>query len=229
MKSFTHQIFVSIILLSVFAIHPFSGKSQVSYGVKGGLVISSVEKKMKHNSSYSYSTRPKEGTLAGVWLYAPKVYRNIGIQAELLYSNRGSEYITVSSYYGDGYSPYGYGYGYPSQGNQHVHFANESLHTLNLPLAFVFRSDKIFHPYVGAELSYLMKVNDKPSHSDYKKFGVGAIAGIQAKLADKITADLRYNYGINSYKSTPGYSNEKFRTRGFELSLAYTLGNMTKK
>lgn len=238
MKSFTHLIFMLTVFVSFLLFHSFSAEAQISYGVKGGLVMSSVKKQMKYNSSYSYDARPKEGAQFGIWMFAPGVYRNLGIQAEVLYSNKGSEYITTSRYHGyGGYSPYSYssfspyGYGYPNQGELSLSFANEALHTLNLPVLLVFRSDKIFRPYLGAELSYLMKVNDQPPFgaSDYKKISFGAIAGVQVKLANKVTADLRYNFGITPYKHVYSADKAKFSNRGFEMSVAYQLGSLAKK
>ncbi len=238
MKTFYIENPLSFVLLLFFLSSAFIANAQIEYGLKGGFTASSVKKKMEYSSTFSYDTRPKEGALLGTWLFVPHVYKNMGLQVELLYANRGSEYMTTSSDYGGygyspygygGYSPYGYGYGYTNTGQPVL--ANESLHSLSLPVLFVFRSDKAFRCYGGAELSYVLNVNDKPpyGHADYERFLVSAIAGFQYKISERVGADLRYNFGINPYKK--GYTSEdtKFRTRGFELSATYQLGSIEKK
>ena len=236
MKTFHLKNALFLILFLFFISSSFVSKAQIEYGLKGGVTASSVKKKMEYSYNFSYDTRPKEGALLGAWLFAPQVYRNLGLQVELLYANRGSEYLTTArdyQEYGYGYYGYGgysaYGYGYPTAGQPVL--ANESLHSLSLPLMFVFRSDKAFRCYGGAELSYVLQVNDKPpyGYADYKRFLVSAIAGFQYKISERVGADLRYNLGINPYKNGYTSADTKFRTRGFELSATYQLGKAGKK
>jgi len=233
MKPFYLKNVLPPVSLLFFLFSTVMSSAQIQYGLKGGLTISTVKKEMEHSSYFSYDTRPKEGALLGAWFFVPQVYKKVGLQMELLYANRGSEYMTTlnNDAGNGGYSPYGYGYGYGNYVTGRPVLANESLHVLNLPISMVFRSDKVFRYYAGAELSYLLMVGDEPPYgnADYKRYLINVIAGLQYNISEKVSTDLRYNYGINSYKI--GYTSDetKFRPRGVELSVSYAFGSIGKK
>ncbi len=226
--TFFTSCFVSVCLFLI------SGNlnAQVEYGLKGGFTYSGVDKKIE-NSSF-YSTRDKNGLSAGVWLFARNVVANLGLQTELLYTNKGYNYFTPNGSYPTGYSPYGYGsysgygYGYGSYGEPIS--SSEALHTLNLPVSIVFRSDKDLRFYVGSELGYLMKVDcpSLPSGDQYRRFSLGLIGGVQYQLTDRARADFRYNRSLTLLNKN-FTSTTKLYPRGLEFSVMYKIGQLSKK
>lgn len=102
---------------------------------------------------------------------------------------------------------------------------DEKIGLLHIPVLFKYRFGTKFEIYGGPESQFLLSVKgiDINKDKNYKKFILGATAGVGFLVSDAITIDARYNLAISNYIDFGYHTNRKLNF--VQIGLAYKFDN----
>lgn len=181
-------------------------QAQVTFGVKGGLNLSSVKGKDVEGTSILPGFH--FGVQAGIPLKD-----DLNLQPELFYSAEGAKMNTVLQ--GDGDELI--------EGK-----ANARLNYLNLPVLLQYHHTSGFFAQSGPQLGYLLsgKLKVKGESSDikdeFKKTSLSWVVGVGYYLSEqKIGFNLRYNFGITKLGKAEDGATAKAYGRTLQAGVFY--------
>ena len=207
-----------VILVTLLALGSFPLLAQVRIGVKAGGMLTDIA---VDGIGLGYSgdqAKPKFSYLAGAVLTLP-VYDQLSLQAELLYSNKGTR--------GE-FEAFG----------ERVKISNHH-HYLSLPVLLRYHLTDQLGIGLGPEVSYLLGAYQRSEafggisqEGDYEPMDVAINLDLQYNLLEKLSLGLRYNLGI--YDITKRYEgvliggdpfviDSDLYNRSLQLSLIYWL------
>jgi len=199
MKSQVIALFLFLALVITPAAHAESNR----FGIKGGVNVS--DQSIIYNGN-SLNTSAYTGFHAGI-LYKIELPRSLGVQAEVLYSQKGSFYKTGNS-----------------QVKNRFDYLDIPLYlrwTLGLPLVKPYAGAG---PYVAFPLN--MKVRGTDSSSKWANtgfndsdFGIGATLGVD--VFDRLQVSLNYQWGLRNIYS--GTYDVKTRNQNLGISVGFLL------
>jgi hypothetical protein len=198
------------ILLSAACIGlSYLSHAQISFGVKGGLNLSTVGGKDVSGTSSLV------GFHGGVQASIP-LKGEFHLQSELFYSAEGAKMKVEAD--GDG--------------DQIIETnAKAHLNYINLPVLLQYRHASGFFAETGPQLGYLLSAKLKAGgestdlKDSFKKTNLSWVLGAGYLIADgKIGFDLRYNFGISGLaKGADGEPAGKAYSRGLQAGVFYRL------
>jgi hypothetical protein len=208
-----------VILVTLLALGSFPLLAQVRIGVKAGGMLTDIA---VDGIGLGYSgdqAKPKFSYLAGAVLTLP-VYDQLSLQAELLYSNKGT--------WGE-FEAFG----------ERVKISNHH-HYLSLPLLLRYHLTDQLGIGLGPEVSYLLGAYQRtdtfgsnPQKRYYEPIDVAINLDLQYNLLEKLSLGLRYNLGIYDITTRQEFvlfesgetivDDSDLYNRSLQLSLTYWL------
>lgn len=152
-----------VALIAIF-IGTTAFSQSIDFGIKAGANFASVS----DASNLSNKTGFQAGLFAGV------KYSNIGIQADLLYSQQGAK----------------------------LKLGKFDLDYVNIPVVLKYYLIQGLNVQVGPQFGFL--VNDDISYGDVNKMDVSGVAGLGWDLPFGIRVDGRYNFGLTDISKESG-------------------------
>jgi hypothetical protein len=188
----------------------FTNAQKAQFGIKGGLNVA--------NQSYSGEGSPSSSSIIGFHIggfVEVKVSDKFSIQPELLYSTQGSKFdVTVN------------------EGG--INYDTENIFKLayiNIPVIFKYYASEKFSLQAGPQIGFLTsskmetEVLGQSVTQDVKDFfesvDYGLNIGAGYDFTKKVSAGIRYNFGLaNVFNDSEG-SNDKIKNNVFSVSLGY--------
>ena len=189
-----------LFVIAVFLL-PVSGLAQTEFGIKGGLNLSDIVMTNYINPDVESDLNIKAGLHAGIFV-SGTVSDNLGLAAELLYSDKGVKGIT----------------------NIHLHY-------ITIPLIVQYRLTDRIVAELGPEPGYLFSATSRHGNvsSTYNnKLDLSLDGGFRLDIA-KFVVGLRYCVGIFSVREpieavgASGVEKIKYQNRVLQFTLGYKL------
>ena len=181
-----------------------------SYGLKGGLNISSLATNLANQSSQYSSITFDTNSKIGVYLgaHAEKKHTEKGsFVGEAILSFQGAKLTQKQSYSIPGYGS-----------NSQSVVSNISITQLNIPVYYKYRTSEKFSIHGGGYLGLLLGSKIQSVAFNNNTIDLGLLAGASYVINDKITAEARYNLGL--LKLDDFYN---FQNRVLQLGISYKL------
>jgi opacity protein-like surface antigen len=201
------KIILTAVAVLVFG---FVNAQKAEFGIKGGLNVA--------NQSYSGEVSPSPSSIIGFHIggfVEVKVSDKFSIQPELLYSTQGSEFdMTVN--------------------NNGIYYDTKNtfkLAYINIPVMFKYYAAEKFSLQAGPQIGFLTsskmetEVIGQSVTQDVKDlfetvdFGLNIGAGYD--FTKKVSAGIRYNFGLANVAKIDDGSNDKIKNNVFSVSLGY--------
>jgi hypothetical protein len=185
-------------ILVLLLIANVSVLAQLNAGIKGGLNISDMQVFASDNSVKNNAFLSRPSYHIGTYVNS-SFSEHLGVQVEVLFSNKGFKYETDS-----------------------LGTLNASLNYLNFPVLFYYRPAKLVEIEFGPEFGYLISGEDL-----VKSFDMGIDVGLRFRLSPKFNAGIRYSQGFKfemkkgDYISSEGSA--KYSNSTFQVSLGFNL------
>jgi opacity protein-like surface antigen len=201
------KIILTAVAVLVFG---FVNAQKAEFGIKGGLNVA--------NQSYSGEVSPSPSSIIGFHIggfVEVKVSDKFSIQPELLYSTQGSEFdMTVN--------------------NNGIYYDTKNtfkLAYINIPVMFKYYAAEKFSLQAGPQIGFLTsskmetEVIGQSVTQDVKDLfetvDFGLIIGAGYDFTKKVSAGIRYNFGLANVAKTDDGSNDKIKNNVFSVSLGY--------
>lgn len=197
--------------VAVFAFG-FANAQKAQFGIKGGLNIA--------NQNFSGEEAPSPSSLIEInvgGFVEIKISEKFAIQPELLYSTQGSSFdldLELDE-------------GFFETSNKF------KLSYINIPVMFKYYADKKLSLEAGPQIGFLTSSNlvvktlgqtlTQDSKALFKSIDFGLNIGAGYDLTKKLSASLRYNFGLANIAETENGDNTKIINSVFSISLGYKL------
>ena len=199
----------NLLVIAMFTANFYFGQID-SYGLKGGLNISSLATNLVNQSSQYSSITFDSNSKIGVYLgaYAEKKHTEKGsFVGEAILSFQGAKLTQKQSYSIPGYGS-----------NSQSVVSNINITQLNIPVYYKYRTSEKFSIHGGGYLGLLLGSKIQSVAFNNNTIDLGLLAGASYVINDKITAEARYNLGL--LKLDDFYN---FQNRVLQLGISYKL------
>ncbi len=200
-----------LIAISLNLLLATAATAQVQVGLKAGSILADIATEIE-GSSISDTSEPKLSYMAGGFASLP-FNEKIGMQVELLYTNKGNKASTIEY--------------------------KTNLHYINLPVLLQYKITDKLKVEAGPEIGYLLGAYSRDlsrqtsfEFNTIKDFDVGINAGVSYDLSEKLLLGLRYNLGVydiskditaNDPEGNPYIFRTNAQNRGLQLSVGLKL------
>ncbi len=200
-----------IILSSLFVLAvSFTYAQKAEFGIKGGLNVA--------NQNYSGDGAPSPSAIIGFHVggFADiKISEKFSIQPELLYSTQGSKFNLLVNTNGSNYD------------TENTFL----LSYINIPVMFKYYATEKFSLEAGPQIGFMVDsklktdvigqsvTQDAKDLFESVDFGLNLGAGYD--ITKKISAGIRYNFGLTNVMKTESGDNSEIKNSVFSLSVGY--------
>jgi hypothetical protein len=202
-----------IILSSLFVLAiSFTYAQKAEFGIKGGLNIA--------NQNFSGDEAPSPSSIVGFHIggfVGIKISDKFSIQPELLYSTQGSKFSEILSIEGEDYNV----------------DATLKMAYINIPVMFKYYVAEKFNLEAGPQIGFLtsckMKVEalgqseTEDVKDSFESIDFGLNLGAGYDFTEKLSAGVRYNFGLSNVAKTEAGDNTEIKNSVFSLSVGYKL------
>ena len=191
-------IIATLLLFPILSSHVLA-QSDIGFGIKAGMNLSSQK-------VVGEGTNVNTKTLAGFHIGGYCNYfilEPLGIQAELLVSQKGSKWS----------DPYFSG--------------KDRLCYIDIPILIRYQALEFLNVHAGPQFGFLMKAKQIPDDGDkmdakeyYKGTDIGLAFGVQGNLPHNVNVTLRYILGLSNITTEVEYW-EGWKNNVFQISVGY--------